>query len=86
MNVARPLGVPTGTGLHVFRHTCVSNLIRMGAQPKQIQIFVGHNSIEETMNTYGHLFEDDMEKLGSKLEEAYMEKKLAKRLGFEKMA
>lgn len=86
VNVARPLGVPTGTGLHVFRHTCVSNLIRMGAQPKQIQIFIGHNSIEETMNTYGHLFEDDMEKLGSKLEEAYTEKRLAKRLGFEKMA
>ena len=86
VNVARPLGVPEGTGLHVFRHTCVSNLIRMGAQPKQIQIYVGHSSIEETMNTYGHLFEDDMEKLGSKLEESYLEKKSAKRRSFEKMA
>lgn len=86
VNVARLLGVPEGTGLHVFRHTCVSNLIRMGAQPKQIQIYVGHSSIEETMNTYGHLFEDDMEKLGSKLEESYLEKKSAKRRSFEKMA
>ena len=86
VNVARPLGVPEGTGLHVFRHTCVSNLIRMGAQPKQIQMYVGHSSIEETMNTYGHLFEDDMEKLGSKLEESYLEKKSAKRRSFEKMA
>jgi integrase len=58
----------------------------MGAQPKQIQIYVGHSSIEETMNTYGHLFEDDMEKLGSKLEESYLEKKSAKRRSFEKMA
>lgn len=86
VNVARPLGVPEGTGLHVFRHTCVSNLIRMGAQPKQIQIYVGHSSIEETMNTYGHLFEDDMGILGSKLEESYLEKKSAKRRSFEKMA
>lgn len=86
VNVARPLGVPEGTGLHVFRHTCVSNLIRMGAQPKQIQIYVGHSSIEETMNTYGHLFEDDMGILGSKLEETYLEKKSAKRRSFEKMA
>jgi integrase len=86
VKVARPLGVPVGTGLHVFRHTCVSNLIRMGAQPKQIQMYVGHNSIEETMNTYGHLFEDDMEKLGTKLEDSYLERKLAKRQSFEKLA
>lgn len=86
VKAARPLGVPAGVGLHVFRHTCVSNLIRMGAQPKQIQIYVGHNSIEETMDTYGHLFEDDLDILGSKLEESYLEKKSVSRRGFEKMA
>ena len=49
-------------------------------------MYVGHNSIEETMNTYGHLFDDDMEKLGSKLEDSYLERKAAKRQSFEKMA
>jgi integrase len=83
---ARPLGVPKGTNLHILRHTCVSVLIGEGAQPKEIQELCGHESIMETMDTYGHLFEDDMEKLGSKLEESYLEKKSAKRRSFEKMA
>lgn len=86
VQVARPLGIPERTGLHVFRHTCISNLIREGAQPKQIQVFVGHNSIEETMNTYGHLFNDDMAVLGEKLERSYDERKGKARPKSVKMA
>ena len=39
-----------------MRHTCVSVLIHQGVNIKQIQEWVGHASITETMDTYGHLF------------------------------
>ncbi len=61
VNVARPLGIPKGVGLHILRHTCVSDMAKAGIRIKVIQVWVGHKSIEETMNTYGHLFEDDNE-------------------------
>ena len=52
-----------GEGLHQLRHTCVSVLIAEGANPKEIQDWVGHASIEETMDTYGHLFPDDFDEM-----------------------
>jgi integrase len=73
-NAIQVLEIAPRTGLHVLRHTCVSNLIRQGVNIKQIQRWVGHNSIEETLNTYGHLFEDDMALVGNKLDELYLEK------------
>jgi integrase len=73
-NATQVLEIAPRTGLHVLRHTCVSNLIRQGVNIKQIQRWVGHNSIEETPNTYGHLFEDDMALVGNKLDELYLEK------------
>jgi len=30
---------------------------------KRIQVWVGHKSITETMDTYGHLFPDDFEEM-----------------------
>lgn len=65
---ARPLGVPKGTNLHVLRHTCVSVLIGEGAQPKEIQELCGHESIMETMDTYGHLFESNSASLAEKMD------------------
>jgi len=53
---ARMAGLKKGEGIHQLRHTCVSILISEGANPKEIQEWVGHASIEETMDTYGHLF------------------------------
>lgn len=67
---ARPLGVPKGTNLHLLRHTCVSVLIGEGASPKEIQELCGHESIMETMDTYGHLFESDSASLADKMDEA----------------
>ena len=61
VEASRPLGVPTGVGLHILRHTCVSDMAKAGIRIKVIQAWVGHKSIEETLNTYGHLFEDDNE-------------------------
>ena len=65
---ARLHGVPVGVGLHVLRHTCVSNLIKGGRREKEIQEWVGHDSIVETMDTYGHLFPDSMLDLADKLD------------------
>lgn len=67
---ARPFGLPKGTNLHVLRHTCVSVLISEGASPKEIQELCGHESIMETMDTYGHLFESNSASLAEKMDAA----------------
>jgi integrase len=65
---ARAAGLKVGEGLHQLRHTCVSVLIAEGANPKEIQEWVGHASIEETMDTYGHLFPNAKHQLSSMLD------------------
>ncbi len=65
---ARAVGLKVGEGLHQLRHTCVSVLIAEGANPKEIQEWVGHASIEETMDTYGHLFPNAKHQLSSMLD------------------
>lgn len=42
---------------HQLRHSAVSILINRGVTANQIQKFVGHSRIEETLGTYGHLFD-----------------------------
>lgn len=76
---ARPLGVPKGTNLHVLRHTCVSVLIGEGASPKEIQELCGHESIVETMDTYGHLFESNSASLAEKMDAAVRRARSAKK-------
>jgi integrase len=65
---ARAVGMRVGEGLHQLRHTCVSVLIAEGANQKEIQEWVGHASIEETMNTYGHLFPNAKHQLSNMLD------------------
>jgi integrase len=67
-DVVRPLGVEKGEGLHQLRHTFVSMMIQIGGNPKHIQGWVGHESILETMDTYGHLFPDSFDELAGKFE------------------
>ena len=64
----RPLGIAKGMGLHQLRHTCVSVLIARGANIREVQEWVGHESIQETMDTYGHLFPAAMAKLSDHLD------------------
>ena len=66
--VTRPLGLTTGEGLHLLRHTCVSMLIQQNVNAKTIQGHVGHESIEETMDTYGHLFPSTLTDLAANLD------------------
>ena len=57
---ARSAGVdlPARVTPHALRHAYVSILIAAGLHPKQIQTLVGHKSITETMDVYGHLMGD----------------------------
>lgn len=46
----------------------MSLLIQQGVNPKTIQGHVGHESIEETMDTYGHLFPNSLTDLATNLD------------------
>lgn len=48
-------GVKT-VGFHSLRHFHASMLIASGANPKDIQVEMGHSSIQMTFDLYGHLF------------------------------
>lgn len=58
-------------GIHALRHTCAALLIAQGAHPKAIQSHLGHRSITTTLDRYGHLFEDEHERLAEKINAAY---------------
>ena len=53
---------------HVLRHTYASWLIGEGRPPKEIQARLGHKSITETFNTYGHLMGEAHEGTGKAIE------------------
>lgn len=48
-------GVPQ-IRIHDFRHSCASLLINNGANVTIVEKYLGHTKIEETLNTYTHLF------------------------------
>lgn len=50
--------VPFGTRFHDLRHFYASALIAANLNPKVIQARLGHATVSETMDTYGHLFAD----------------------------
>jgi len=75
-DIARPLGIERNKGLHQLRHTFVSTLIQLGVNAKQIQEWVGHESILETMDIYGHLFPNSLNELSKKLDD-YVDDQLA---------
>ncbi len=40
---------------HSLRHTHATMLLENGAEPKEIQVRLGHSKLETTMNTYVHV-------------------------------
>jgi integrase len=50
--------LPARTRFHDLRHFYASGLITANLNPKVIQTRLGHATIAETMDTYGHLFPD----------------------------
>jgi integrase len=42
-----------------LRHFHASRLIADNANPKEVQVEMGHSSIKITYDVYGHLFQDE---------------------------
>jgi len=42
--------------LHELRHAAISLWIEQRVDPKRVQTWAGHHSIQVTYDTYGHLF------------------------------
>lgn len=46
--------------IHDFRHSCASLLINNGADITLGAKFLGHTKIDETLNTYAHMFQNKL--------------------------
>ena len=66
----RPGLLPEELRLYDLRHTAASLMIRQGASIKAVQRQLGHATASITLDTYGHLFPDELEALAGRLEDA----------------
>ena len=64
-------GMPTDLVPHDLRDTAASLMIASGASIKAVQRVPGHASAAMTLDTYGGLFEDDLEDLATRMDERY---------------
>lgn len=55
--------------LHDFRHSCASFLINNGATPLLVSKWLGHANVTITMNTYAHLWADELDKIVAVIDE-----------------
>lgn len=55
---------------HDLRHTAASLAISAGANVKAVQAMLGHASATMTLDTYADLFDDDLEAVAARLDEA----------------
>lgn len=53
---------PKGCTNHTFRHSFASNLIRSDVNAKAVQELMRHEDIKVTLDTYSHLFKEDLSK------------------------
>lgn len=60
---------------HIFRHTYATNLYRSGIDEKRAQYFLGHSSIQMTMDVYTHLDKQEVTNEIDKLND-YLEKEM----------
>ncbi|HEX5494541.1 MAG TPA: tyrosine-type recombinase/integrase, partial [Mycobacteriales bacterium] len=66
---AKAIGVPD-LHPHQLRHTAASLAIASGADVKVVQQMLGHSSATMTLDTYGHLFGDRLDEVGSAMDAA----------------
>jgi integrase len=57
--------------LHDLRHTAASLAISAGANVKAVQRMLGHASAAMTLDVYSDLFDDDLNAVSDRLDEAY---------------
>jgi integrase len=69
---AKDIGVP-GLVPHELRHTCASLAIAAGANVLAVQRLLGHDTAAMTLDTYSHLFSDDLTKVAESLDKAARE-------------
>lgn len=55
--------------LHDFRHSCASLLIDKGSNVTLVAKYLGHTKIEETLNTYSHMFNSSLNEIISKFDD-----------------
>ena len=58
---------------HDLRHYCASMLIASGCSVKAVQRFLGHATAAETLDTYGHLWPDDDDRIRAAIDKAFGE-------------
>lgn len=56
---AKHPAAPERFNWHALRHFAVSCWIEAGLDPKTVQTFAGHSSLQVTMDRYGHLFKSE---------------------------
>ncbi len=49
--------------IHDFRHSCASLLINNGANITMVAKYLGHTKIDETLNTYSHMFKGKLDNI-----------------------
>lgn len=47
--------------VHDFRHSCASLLIDSGANITLVAKYLGHSKIDETLNTYSHMYQNRLD-------------------------
>jgi integrase len=67
---AERIGIPDLL-IHDLRDTAASLAISTGASIKAVQRMLGHASAAMTLDTYGSLFEEDLEALANRIDERY---------------
>jgi integrase len=67
----RAVGLPATVRFYDLRHTAASLLIREGASVKAVQKQLGHATASITLDTYGHLFPDELDALAGRLEDLH---------------
>jgi integrase len=65
---ARAAELPEELRLYDLRHTAASLMIRQGASVKAVQKQLGHATASITLDTYGHLFPDELDQVAERLE------------------
>ena len=56
---------------HDLRHTCATLLLGKGVHPKIVQEMLGHATITQTMDTYGHVLPNMKEKAVAAMEDIF---------------
>jgi site-specific recombinase XerD len=63
-------GIEKYVTIHDLRGTAASWLIHRGATIKELAKMLGHADASVTLNRYGHLYDEDMKRLGEAIDVA----------------